>query len=100
VDMDCRQETGHKALMSLVQSCVLLAWTSALCVCVSMLCLLFSQQTCASLSQDEDVTSEKNEVLDKIDPTHYSKLDPKSLKVFDQYFLPLLFKIHRRLYIV
>jgi len=43
---------------------------------------------CAALSQDEDDTLEKNEVLEKKDPTHYSKLDPKALKVFDQYFLP------------
>jgi len=60
-------------------------------------CLLFLQQTCASLSQDEDDTLEKNEVLEKKDPTHYSKLDPKALKVSDQDF-PLLFKIHKMIF--
>ena len=94
VDVDCRRERGLEALMSLVVLCV---WS----VCVSLQtdtrvhCMSFSQRTCASLLQDEGGTLDKNEVLEKKDPTHYSKLDPKALKVSEEYYFRLLFKMHK-----
>jgi len=54
---------------------------------------MHSHGTCALCSQDEDDALEKNEVIEMKDPTHYSKLDPKSLKVCEQYFLSLVFKM-------
>lgn len=43
--------------------------------------------SCALSAQDEDSSQEKAEMVEKKDPTHYSKLDTKTLKVCNQCFL-------------